>query len=59
MRPVRCSDRRGGGVYLPGGVVLPGGCVPAGGGVSQHALRQKPPVDIMTDACENITLPHR
>ena len=46
--------------------VLPGGGSPWRGvslegvsleGVSQHALRQTPPVNRMTDACENITLP--
>ena len=37
--------------------VLRGGCL-HGGCASQHALRQTPPVDRMTDACENITLRH-
>ena len=35
---------------LPGG--MPG---PGGGVVSQHALRQTPPVNRMTDRCKNIT----
>ena len=60
-----------GGVYLflSWGVFAPSGCVPGPGGctwswgvsalggcVSQHALRQKPPVNRMTDVCKNITL---
>ena len=39
------------GVCFPGGVCLPG----EGGLVSQHALRENPPVNRMTDRCENIT----
>ena len=40
-------------VYLPSGVGLS-----APGGVSQHALGQTPPpVNRITDACENITFP--
>ena len=64
------TSRGGGGCLLPGGGLLPGGLVwrgllqgglfPGGfwirGVVSQHALRQTPPVDRITDACENITL---
>ena len=68
MRIFRCSSPEGvsaqGGVYpegVPGGV-WPGGCLPRvylpGGGVSQHALRQTPPLwtEFLTHACENITL---
>ena len=69
MRTVRCSSRnclpggclargclpRGclaGGVFAQGGVgVCPGGCLP-GGACARH-----PPVNRMTDTCENITLP--
>ena len=42
---------------LPG-VSAPGGwCLLWGGGVvSQHALRQTPPVDRITDTSKNITL---
>ena len=57
----------GGGRYLVGGVpglrvgacLVPGGCLPGSGGgpVSQHALRQIPPMNRMTDRCKNITLP--
>ena len=44
-----------------GGYLLPGVCIlgvsaPGGGGVSQHALRQTPPVNRMTHRCNNITL---
>ena len=45
-----------GGVPNGGGVPAWRG-VPAQGGVSKHALRLTPPVDRMTDACKNITLP--
>ena len=58
-----------GGVCLLGGVCFLGGCLllwgvsaagglstPRGGVVSQHALRQTPRVDRITDACKNITL---
>ena len=50
---------------LPGGGVCPvwGGVCQVGGSawsggwvVSQHALRQTPPVNGMTDGCKNITL---
>ena len=46
----------GGGVYLPGrGVYLPEGVyLPGPGGVC--LVRYSPPVNRMTDACENITL---
>ena len=49
-----------GGCVLPGGVCFPGGgvCrggVPPGVVLSQHALRQTPPVNRMTDRCKNIT----
>ena len=54
----------GGGVSLAGEVFPWRGVSPwqgvspwRGKGVSQHALRQTPPVNRMTDACENITLP--
>ena len=40
---------------LPGGGVLPGVHASQGGVVSQHALRQTPPVNSMTDRCKNIT----
>ena len=33
------------------------GCLLREGVVSQHALRQTPPLDRITDACKNITLP--
>ena len=42
----------GGGVPGPGGLV----CL-VGGGVPQHALRQTPPVNRMTNRCKNNTLP--
>ena len=45
------------GVSGPGGVWSQGGCLVQGGVVSQHALRQTPPVKRMTDRCKNITLP--
>ena len=47
------------GCMVLGGCMVPGGLVIGGeaGVVSQHALRQTPPVNRMTDACENITLP--
>ena len=48
------SSSWGVGVYS-WGVSPPGGY--ARGVVSQHALRQTPPVDRITDACKNITLP--
>ena len=38
-----------------GGLLPVGGSPP--GGISQHALRQMPPVNRMTDACKNITFP--
>ena len=57
----------------PGGMHGPGGCMVLGGGVHgprgwcmvpggrgvvcQHALRQTPPVNRMTNRCKNITLP--
>ena len=41
---------------VPGGA-WSGGCLLLGGLVSQHALRQTPPVNRITHACENITLP--
>ena len=54
-----------GGVCLVCGIVPgPGaGCLvqgvpgPGGGVVSKHALRQTPPLNRITHACENITLP--
>ena len=52
---ILCSGSGG----LSRGEGVPGG-VPAwsrGGVVSQHALRLTPPVNRITDACENITLP--
>ena len=71
VSPWRVSAQRGAGVCLGGSARgftqggLPGGVclgvsaqgVFARGCVSQHALGQTPPVDRMTDACENITLP--
>ena len=58
MRTVRCSDHLLGGECLPGG----GWCLPRGicpGKVSAHGggVSARPPVDRMTDACENITFP--
>ena len=52
------------GVSAPGGCLLLDGCLlPGGGGVpcfrggvSQHALRQTPPVNRITDTSKNITL---
>ena len=44
----------GRGVSLAGGSLWGG--LP-GRGVSEHALRQTPPVDKITDICKNITLP--
>ena len=66
MRTIRNSSRLLGGclvlggVPAPGGVPGPGGCLLRGGDwcwgvVSQHALRQTPPVNRMTDRCKNIT----
>ena len=57
-----CLPGPGGGSLVPGeGItcLVPGGCLSGPGGVvvSQHALRQTPPVNRITDACENITLP--
>ena len=53
-----------GGAWSGGGAWSQGGCLPGprmvpgpGRVVSQHALRQTPPVNRITDACENITLP--
>ena len=44
----------------PGGYLVrgsaPGGVSAPGGLVSQHALRQNPPVNRMTNRCKNITL---
>ena len=44
------------GVSAPGGSAPGGGCLLPGGLVSQHALRQTPPVNRMTNTCKNITL---
>ena len=44
-----------GGVRASWGGVLPGVHASQGGVVSQHALRQTPPVNSMTDRCKNIT----
>ena len=52
-------------VPAPGGCLLQGVCVCSRGGllprggvvVPQYALRQTPPVNRITHACENITLP--
>ena len=44
-----------GGVCL--GDVCPGESARKGAGVSQHALKQKPPMNRMTDRCKNITFP--
>ena len=38
------------------GCLLQGVSAPGGGVVSQHALRQTPPVNRMTDMSKNITL---
>ena len=51
MRTVRCSSRLGGGCLPEGGVCL-GGVWTAGVYTSPI-----PPVDRMTDACENISFP--
>ena len=50
-----------GGCLFLGGFLLwggsgPGGVSAPGGVVSQHALRQTPPVNRMTNRCKNITL---
>ena len=46
-----------GGCLLPKGVSAPGGVSAAVGVVvSEHALRQTPPVNRMTNRCKNITL---
>ena len=52
MRTVRSSGAVEGGVsqHALGGGVCPGGCLPS-------ACWDTPPVDRMTDACKNITLP--
>ena len=56
------SGPGGAGCLLLGGVSVPGGSAPGGcllrgvGVVSQHALRQTPLVNRMTDRCKNITL---
>ena len=47
-----CSQ---GGVCFRGGHLVPGGSGP-GGVVSQHALRQTPPVNRMTDGCKKHNL---
>ena len=54
-------SRGGGCLPGPGGVdvcLVPGGSAWSGGGgwSSQHALRQTPPVNRMTNRCKNITL---
>ena len=63
---MHCSGEVGGlpipGGLLPGGVPAPGWCPPVdllleGMVVSQHSLRQPPPVNRMIDRCKNITLP--
>ena len=46
-----------GGLLLGGGGVGPGPGGEEGGVISQHALRQTPPVNRMTNRCKNITLP--
>ena len=55
----------GGGSLVPGGSAWSRGGLPGSGGgsawsggglASQHALRQIPPMDRITDACKNITL---
>ena len=65
--PVGCVPSAAVAVSAPGGVPGPGGGgvwsggVPGagvsgpGGLVSQHALRQTPPVNRITDRCKNIT----
>ena len=69
MRAVRNSSRLLGGVCCWGvpasggclvrGVTCSGGCLVPGGAcsgrVSQHTLRQTPPVNRITDRCKNIT----
>ena len=54
VSPGRCCA--GGGCLLARGVSLPGRGVSLPG-VSQHALRQPPPVNRITHTCKNITLP--
>ena len=73
MRTNCCSDRRGGGgvpteggvpawgvptqgVYLPEGCTYQGVYLPGGCGVSQPGA-DTPPMNRITHACENITLP--
>ena len=53
------ASRGGGGCLLPGRVSAPGGVSVSQHAlrlVSQHALRQTPPVNRMTNRCKNITL---
>ena len=45
------------GVSATGGGVCPGGGVCLGGSLPRGGVYQTPPVDRITDACENITLP--
>ena len=52
-----CLVRRGVCAWSGGGCLILGGVCSQGGVVSQHALRQTPPVNRITHACENITLP--
>ena len=49
------APRGGGGGVWSRGLSAPGGSAPRGV-VSQHALRQTPPVNRMTDRCKNISL---
>ena len=57
--PGGCAWSGGLGVPGPRGCLLGGGAwsrgVSAGGVVSQHALRQTPPLNRMTNRCKNIT----
>ena len=48
-----CSWGGGGAVSAPGGCLLGGG----GGGIPACTETDPPPVNRITDACENITLP--
>ena len=62
MRTIHWSGRRGGGGVCLGGVCPGVGVFLAGGGgvtAPVHAGIDTPPVNRMTDACENITFPQK
>ena len=55
MTPGGVSDPGG---VCPGGLSDPGGLTPGGVSASVHAGITPPPVNRITHACENITLPN-